>query len=751
MHLPVAIFADKFEEYQRIFFESISNRLNQNGLSTICFAGRELSSTTNENSLNSAANSVYSLADKGNVSGIIFLSGTLGHEVSTNELNSFASRFSVPKVSLGLHLQDVASVVVDDKTGMRELMEHLLGDPRRQNFAFISGYATDPFSEARKEIFRTTLEKSNTPACSTNYIFGNYDEAMVFQAVTKLLAENPSIDTLVAANDQMALSAVRAVVASGRSVPSDVVVTGFDDTLDSIRAYPAITTVRQPLASMGFVAADLMLQQIFEGESSELVEVKSTLVVRQSSSDCSHARADSILNQDSLLELLGSAMVGCEPPDDVDIADVCSKFYRTVIKQDNSFLNYCSKNLSESMSMDRLQWWLNLCFQIEHQCVPLLETFDGDAGRAAAINQLSKIRQKMWGIVSGHEADSRRIQAIQSNFQLRAASVTDDKSVEIIVRQLVEDLGISEFFMVVFADPSIQTPETANLLIAYPSIESKLNSHNSSESRSFSSCELLPVAMHSELRKGKWLLVPIYAAQHIFGYIVSKVSSVNTEVIESISLSIGISLHNCHLVRELDSKQAALQHANQELQTIATTDSLTGLPNRNSFNTDLESVFSSFQTGGCWAALLFIDLDGFKSINDTLGHSSGDDLLKTLANRMRSLVESTIYSGSRVYRLGGDEFTVIFRQSHNDSDGSNDKLIREFASLLLESLAMPVSLGDINSSLSASIGIAQLTDVVKSGDLWLKCADKAMYEAKIAGKNQISMSNSCRFFVDKAA
>jgi len=244
VHLPVAVFTDKLGEYQRSFVESISHRLNQNELGIVCFAGREIGDYSNGNHPDIAANSMYSLAGKHNVSGIIFLSGTLGHAVSHQRLASFVSRFSVPKVSLGLHLPDVASVVVDDSSGMQALMDHLLSDPQRRNFVFIRGYAKDPFSAAREEIFHSALSKNRTSNKKLNYIDGNYDDAMVFQTVSKLLAEDPSIDTLVAANDLMALSAVRAVVASGRSVPSDIVVTGFDDTFDSIRSYPAITTHR---------------------------------------------------------------------------------------------------------------------------------------------------------------------------------------------------------------------------------------------------------------------------------------------------------------------------------------------------------------------------------------------------------------------------------------------------------------------------------------------------------------------------
>ena len=748
MYLPVAIFTDKFGEYQRTFVESISHRLNQNGLGTVCFAGRELGDYIDEDKLDIAANSIYTLIDEHNVSGVIFLSGTLGHAVSHQRLASFVNQFVVPKVSLGLHLPDIASVVVDDNSGMQALMEHLLDDPKRRNFAFIRGYSTDPFSTAREEIFRSTLTGYKNSEKKIKYIDGNYDDALVFHSVSKLLVDDPAIDTLVAANDLMALSAVRAVVASGRSVPADIVVTGFDDTFDSIRSYPAITTVRQPLANMGRIAANLMLQQIFDGESSELLEVKSTLVVRESSSSHSLSSCDSIHDKKTLLKLFSDAMAGLEPPDNVSVAEICDHLLSTATNQDSALLRYCSAHLTESMSVRNLQWWLNLCSQIELQCVPLFdEVVASDSAKTAILVQLGQIRQQLWGVSSGNEIDSRRIQAIKSNFQLLLASLTESQSVETIIRQLIAELDISDFFMVVFPTPDTKTTITARLLIEYSDGEFKLDSDNSE----FPSRDLLPGELASSLHKDKWLLSPIYAAHLILGYIISDISSENTTITEDISLTIGSVLHNSLLMQELDGKKSALQLANLELRAMANTDSLTGLSNRFRFNADLESVFDSFQGGSCWASLLFIDLDGFKSINDSLGHSAGDDLLKILADRMKSYVKSIRFSKITVYRLGGDEFTAIIQVSRSEHTVETHTQVQKFASLLLESIAMPVPLGRVDANISASIGIARLTDSVRSEGDWLKSADKAMYEAKISGKNQISTFNSDRLFPDEAA
>lgn len=155
-------------------------------------------------------------------------------------------------------------------------------------------------------------------------------------------------------------------------------------------------------------------------------------------------------------------------------------------------------------------------------------------------------------------------------------------------------------------------------------------------------------------------------------------------------------------------------------------DSLTGLPNRRMFLDRLEQEIRKAHRTGTQMALLFIDLDDFKDINDTLGHGVGDLLLKEAAQRLSGCVRNT----DTVARMGGDEFIVILGDLQ--STESAERVARE----IRDKLAAPFQLGDDLAYISTSIGITLYPDDAANTDDLLKNADQAMYAAKQQGKNR---------------
>ncbi len=155
-------------------------------------------------------------------------------------------------------------------------------------------------------------------------------------------------------------------------------------------------------------------------------------------------------------------------------------------------------------------------------------------------------------------------------------------------------------------------------------------------------------------------------------------------------------------------------------------DPLTGLPNRSMFHDRLEQEMKKSNRSNLPLALMFLDLDEFKAVNDTLGHDMGDVLLKEVTQRLRSCVRET----DTVARLGGDEFTVIL--SELDEQCQNVELI---AKIILLKLAEPFLLDDHIVHISASIGITFYPEDAISFEELLKNADQAMYAAKDQGRN----------------
>jgi diguanylate cyclase (GGDEF)-like protein len=155
-------------------------------------------------------------------------------------------------------------------------------------------------------------------------------------------------------------------------------------------------------------------------------------------------------------------------------------------------------------------------------------------------------------------------------------------------------------------------------------------------------------------------------------------------------------------------------------------DGLTGVANRSLFHDLLARQIShSARTGECFA-VLFIDLDGFKAVNDTLGHEAGDQLLKEVAARLVAGVRCA----DVVARLGGDEFTVIL------VDVSSPDRAGPIAGHLIEALSRPYRLAGGEARISASIGIACHPEAATTDDGLVRKADAAMYAAKLAGKGR---------------
>jgi diguanylate cyclase (GGDEF)-like protein len=176
------------------------------------------------------------------------------------------------------------------------------------------------------------------------------------------------------------------------------------------------------------------------------------------------------------------------------------------------------------------------------------------------------------------------------------------------------------------------------------------------------------------------------------------------------------------LQSEIQQREVAQQHLNQ----LAYFDGLTQLPNREGFRIALEKMLSAMQGGRERLALMFIDLDRLKNINDGLGHGAGDLLLQQVATRLQSVLRAH----DHLSRFGGDEFVVIV----SDIDKASDTEL--VATRLLNSLTVPIDIGATQIYSSASIGIALYPDDATSVETLLKHADTAMYQAKEQGGNR---------------
>ncbi len=166
------------------------------------------------------------------------------------------------------------------------------------------------------------------------------------------------------------------------------------------------------------------------------------------------------------------------------------------------------------------------------------------------------------------------------------------------------------------------------------------------------------------------------------------------------------------------------KRAEERVRHMALHDNLTGLPNRLSFNDHVELAIERAAAHGQRFALLFLDLDGFKKVNDSLGHDAGDRLLVTVAAELKAAVRET----DVVARLGGDEFVVLLHDIESAATAT------EIAADVVGRLAAPFDLGGAAAHIGTSVGIALHPEHGACRESLLKAADQAMYAAKAAGR-----------------
>jgi diguanylate cyclase (GGDEF)-like protein len=170
-----------------------------------------------------------------------------------------------------------------------------------------------------------------------------------------------------------------------------------------------------------------------------------------------------------------------------------------------------------------------------------------------------------------------------------------------------------------------------------------------------------------------------------------------------------------------------LKRAEEQISHMANHDALTGLPSLRLGKDRLTSAVAHAHRHDSKVALMFVDLDGFKEVNDTIGHDAGDEVLVGVAKRLTDCVRET----DTVARIGGDEFTVVI------TEVSDKDAIANVAKKIIDSVSEPFILSDgaAQTTIGASVGIAIYPDHGKNAEALVRLADKAMYTVKRRGKN----------------
>jgi len=208
-------------------------------------------------------------------------------------------------------------------------------------------------------------------------------------------------------------------------------------------------------------------------------------------------------------------------------------------------------------------------------------------------------------------------------------------------------------------------------------------------------------------------------------------------------VTLALSTFDSHLASETARMAASLKVANEELQHAALHDGLTRLPNRLLLEDRIGRAIAIAERTSNKFAVMFVDLDRFKIVNDSLGHFVGDDLLKGVSERLLHLVRNE----DTVSRLGGDEFVILLRAISRTEDAAM------VAGKILNAVKAPIRVQDHELSIGASIGISLYPLHGKTAQELITKADAAMYQAKSSGRNQFQVfgAEMSTFFPERLA
>lgn len=721
----VGILFNDYGPYQKNISKQIAAVLAKKGFATLCISGRELQLDDSETAAAyTAANKIYDLVAHTDLAGLIVLSSSLSHHISNQQLTNFLSKFKQPAVvSVGVKVEGKHSILIDNKTSMTALMQHLCSNPENKRFAFIKGW-DNPDSKEREDVVRCVLKEKGLELKDELVIDGKFSSSHAFAATNELLRQTKAIDVIVAANDAMAFGAMQALRKHGLSVPFDVRVVGFDDIPQSSSTIPSLTTIKQDLIALGSLAAQRVLELIEGAQLEELSYVATQLVIRKSC-NASQAKLEKTatnpsesLSFEQCLNL--SLSTSSLRPDFQE--DLRASFLAAYQGDLSTFLKCWQLELQHNIyDIEALEDFEVFLDKLEQNIIK--SSRQSSAFSLPLLRQAHKIiLEKSLSLQAEGHFTALGLSELQLQSHLLITTLVDLEEIMRHVAKTLQQYGLQRCFIALYEAPSHnqKIQEYSSLVLALQDKQAR-----TLDKTAFLSHRLLPDSLLYELKQGKLLLRPLYAAHEQFGFILFDPTSVDYLDYEGLTYNISTAIRNSKQLSNLEQHSQQLEQANYDLAQLANFDPLTGLANRTLFKTQLQQAFLKADQNETRVALLFLDLDCFKDVNDSLGHSAGDELLEIVARR----IKHNIRPCDSVARLGGDEFTIILNGIEDDD------VVEKIAQDILKAFRQPFALANQRIYSSTSIGVTYYPKDGEDSETLLKNADTALYFAKTSGKD----------------
>lgn len=705
------------DNYQRKILNGIQDRLEKEDFNIYTMAVGRIDSPF---PWESGRNYLLDFVNQETFCGLIVYSACIANFCDDNVLIEFLNKCSdIPIITIGSNVADYPAVNINNSKNMEQMVKHFVLEHGSKKIAFVGGPEDNPEAVERKKVVYRTAEKLSVPIKDGYYYEGTFllksgaDAVKEFLDIRKL-----DIDTIICANDEMAIGVWQELWARKISIPEDIIISGFDNIKISEKLDLPLTTISQPFASQGYIATDKLINMI-SGNKEDSIVLETNMIYRKS--------------------------CGCRVVSGENIVDKSIKAFFDEHK--STFIDQLkSKDKHDDLQVEWRKFVLYALdmnirqVEIEEFLIEIKRTVLTDDLPEMEYLYLKDLLSELKFLLNdkfiqsellsrkGDDDDVYNTLFSMENFEQRTVA---SSSIELNLDELesiLKHLSISKCYISLFDNDSSSEGESVQIFCYDSGKRLEIDESNSV-------FKTISIVNQNYLPETKCHLVinPLYKGEEQYGLIAFDSAVKSTRSHDMVYRSLSGVLHSMNSTRSIlkanrkleDEVKARIQTGKKleealvKLENLSITDELTNLYNRRGFMTMATQLLKLCVRANEPAAILYIDLDGLKPINDNYGHEDGDFAIKTVAN----VLSGTFREVDVVSRLGGDEFTVFV--------GNCDEVQ---VPKIIERLYRKCKIADEKSEkdypISFSVGYCSYSIKASTIELMMSRADANMYEAK---------------------
>ncbi len=650
-------------------------------------------------------NSIFYYASKKSLDALIVSIGSIGSFISVEDKKAFLDAFDIPVLTLEIEVPGYPCLYTEGKTGMRQIVEHLIKEHRKSRIGFVSGRLENSDALERLTVYKEVLAENDIPYDENRVVYGNFSE-YTEEIVDDLLDRNPDLEAIIFANDTMAIGGYTAIKRRGLVIGKDILVTGYDNAPYSLSLSPALTTVDNNIMDLGYQSVFQVLELMEKGTTSKSI-LHSKMISRFS---CGLDPAtDPVIIQsvnDSLAESSPEELMQFFK--DHFMSHYNNIFYsrqlfalmdpfilhftEMVFRDDPVDFSLIREELGKLLANDIIRYYFSTINVIYF--VDLLSRFltnlDISQERLARLSSLFNSVLSSLSYFTARrlmeESRENKENAWSSVYITRDTllTATDDyKCFHLIMEKLEHYIGFPSAYVYLYDEVPVELTTGMWQIPKYLMIQAYYQDGKIHVLRGDN--RIMPSYMvlkpkNDVNRRRTMVLTPIFTNEVQHGLFLCEADLPNFKSIYSTSLQLGTSMKFIALMKQelsiqnrLEATMNEIREKNDLLNALSVTDELTGLLNRRGFFDTAQQFTNARANRGIHSMAAYIDMDNLKQVNDIFGHKDGDFALRSIAKILRS----SFPGNSIIARIGGDEFAVFVPSIREGDDVRFTKTLKD--------------------------------------------------------------------------